>query len=156
MMQNRIAKTTFWKIIILNISYHSDTYWNKIGAKIVEFDQTIATFAKKKNRNTLDDFCRISEARAVQRNAKLVEFENDLVISFNEKENNQEGWINNGCYIFSKKVFESYSGRFSIEVDVFPTLAKKKELYVYKAPGTFIYIGIPEDYNRLLKEKNGN
>ena len=65
-----------------------------------------------------------------------------------QKENNQEGWINNGCYIFSKKVFESYSGRFSIEVDVFPTLAKNKELNVYKAPGTFIDIGIPESLKK--------
>jgi D-glycero-alpha-D-manno-heptose 1-phosphate guanylyltransferase len=86
----------------------------------------------------------------------IVGLEKNLAISFNEKENNQEGWINNGCYILSKKIFESFSGKFSIEVDVFPTLAKKKELNVYKASGAFIDIGIPEDYNRLLIEKNGN
>ena len=86
----------------------------------------------------------------------IVSLEKNLAISFNEKENNQEGWINNGCYIFSKKIFESFSGKFSIEVDVFPTLAKNQELNVYNASGGFIDIGIPEDYNRLLKEKNGN
>jgi D-glycero-alpha-D-manno-heptose 1-phosphate guanylyltransferase len=86
----------------------------------------------------------------------IVNFENDLAISFKEKEDNREGWINNGCYVLSKKIFESFSGKFSIEVDVFPTLAKNQELNVYKTSGAFIDIGIPEDYNRLLIEKNGN
>ena len=86
----------------------------------------------------------------------IVDFENHLATSFKEKEKNQEGWINNGCYILSKKIFESYSGKFSIEQDVFPSLAKSRKLGVYKTSGAFIDIGIPEDYNRFLINNNGN
>ena len=72
------------------------------------------------------------------------------VLSFNEKGNKGEGWINNGYYIFKREAFNKFSGVFSLEKDLFPKLVQKKKLGVYKvANSNFIDMGIPEDYFKL-------
>jgi D-glycero-alpha-D-manno-heptose 1-phosphate guanylyltransferase len=85
-----------------------------------------------------------------------VKFEDNCALSFSEKKSNQTGWINNGCYILSREIMEPYSGKFSIELDVFPELSKNNELNVFKTSGSFIDIGVPTDYEHFLKENNGN
>jgi D-glycero-alpha-D-manno-heptose 1-phosphate guanylyltransferase len=77
--------------------------------------------------------------------------EEDRVLSYSEKMKAHSGWINNGCYFFKKSVFEAYKGNFSIELDLFPCLVKKKLLSVYKTSGEFFDIGVPEDYERFVK-----
>lgn len=73
-------------------------------------------------------------------------------LSFNEKGPNIPGWINNGCYLFRPDAFRLVSGAFSIEREFFPELVKREKLSVYPCEGTFLDIGIPQDYNRIVKK----
>ena len=75
------------------------------------------------------------------------------IIKFSEKGNSSSGWINNGHYILKKNIFHGLSGNFSIEYDVFPKLAEKNRLGVFKVYNDdFIDIGVPDDYKKLCEK----
>ncbi len=83
----------------------------------------------------------------------MVRFESDQLIEFSEKGSLFAGWINNGHYILKQDVLNGLSGNFSIEYDVFPKLAEKKRLGVFKVDNDdFIDMGIPEDYEKLCEK----
>lgn len=82
-----------------------------------------------------------------------VQFYGDRLIQFSEKGSAYSGWINNGHYVLKKDVFNSLSGNFSIEYDVFPKLAEKNRVGVFKVfNDDFIDMGIPEDYEKLCEK----
>ncbi len=76
-------------------------------------------------------------------------FHGNLAESFSEKVSNGAGWINSGCYLLSKEIFNGFNGVFSLEKDLFPKLVQQKKLYVHKAEGSFVDIGVPEDYYKF-------
>jgi len=80
------------------------------------------------------------------------------VMSFEEKGVTGPGWINNGNYIFNKEVFNKCNGAFSLEKELFPALAREKELGAFKVENdNFIDMGVPSDYYKLcdiIKERN--
>ena len=88
----------------------------------------------------------------------IAKFEGDRLVEFNEKVAASAGWINNGHYILKKNLFKNYSGKFSIEYDMFKKLAGGKKLGVFPVENDdFIDIGTPSDYKKLkknFKEKN--
>jgi D-glycero-alpha-D-manno-heptose 1-phosphate guanylyltransferase len=79
-------------------------------------------------------------------------FHDNKALAFEEKSGKEEGWVNNGCYIFYGSVFSSYHGKFSIEKDMFPQLVMQKRLHVYMTDGDFLDIGIPEDYYKFQEK----
>ena len=82
---------------------------------------------------------------------------NNIIYSLSEKSNSSRGWINNGYYIFNKELFQNQSGRFSLELDLFPKLITKAKLGSFKVVNDrFLDIGIPSDYKKLknfIKDK---
>ena len=81
-----------------------------------------------------------------------VSSKNGKVMSFEEKGVTGLGWINNGNYIFNKEAFNKWNGAFSLERELFPALAREKELGAFKVENdNFIDMGIPEDYEKLCK-----
>lgn len=69
--------------------------------------------------------------------------------------------INAGAYALSPKIFDYIHSarRVSIEREVFPALARDKELFGYEFHGLWIDIGEPSDFvraNRLLLEELGS
>ena len=64
------------------------------------------------------------------------------------KEEAPSNWINAGCYALSPEIFNYIpsSRKVSIEREVFPVLAEKKQLYGYRYSGEWIDIGVPGDY----------
>jgi len=70
------------------------------------------------------------------------------IITFQEKsKEHRPGLINAGVGLYSVKEVCAYpSNSFSIEKDYYPTIAAQKKLYGCKIPGSFIDIGVPEDY----------
>jgi len=79
------------------------------------------------------------------------------VMSFEEKGVTGPGWINNGNYIFNKEAFNKCNGAFSLERELFPALAREKELGAFKVENdNFIDMGIPEDYEKLCTMYGGN
>lgn len=55
------------------------------------------------------------------------------------------GYINAGVYLIRKSILSKFEGTFSLEKDVFPTLAR---IYGFPSHGPFIDIGTPESYTR--------
>ena len=99
--------------------------------------------------SNINSMIAISKVKNTRRYGVVIE-KNDSVLSFSEKGNKGEGWINNGYYIFKREAFNKFSGAFSLEKDLFPKLVQKKKLGVFKvANSNFIDMGVPEDYFKL-------
>lgn len=73
---------------------------------------------------------------------------NDIITNFREKENVTNKFINSGVYILIPETIPNLKTKsFSIEKDIFPTLAEKELLHIYKAKydnNFWIDIGVPE------------
>ena len=74
--------------------------------------------------------------------------ENDCILSFDEKAFREEGLINGGVYIISKKPFfeKRLPEKFSFEKDYLEAFVSEKWFYGQRNDAYFIDIGIPEDY----------
>ena len=84
--------------------------------------------------------------------SKVLLNRNGLILQFNSK---KSLLINSGSYIFSKKICNKKSKKFSsLEKDILPDLVKKKQLQGKKFTNkhnNFIDIGVPKDYLRVEK-----
>jgi len=85
-----------------------------------------------------------------------LDIENNRVVKFKNKEKNiSNRSINIGCYIFnSMKIITNISEKvFSLE-DKFREIVRSINIKSYSYDGVFIDIGMPEDYLKLINEKN--
>ena len=85
-----------------------------------------------------------------------LDIENNRVVKFKNKEKNiSNRSINIGCYIFnSMKMITNISEKvFSLE-DKFREIVRSINIKSYNYDGVFIDIGMPEDYLKLINEKN--
>jgi D-glycero-alpha-D-manno-heptose 1-phosphate guanylyltransferase len=80
--------------------------------------------------------------------------EDNMIISFGEKEYAHEGLINGGIYCVDRERFLSRQlpGIFSFEKDYLEGCVQERTFAGYIADAYFIDIGIPEDYARAQKE----
>jgi len=68
--------------------------------------------------------------------------DNDLVVDFQEKPKSASSpVVNAGIYIFKPEVFELFSGVTSLEKDLFPKLAKIKQLVGFFTHGAYLHVG---------------
>ena len=76
---------------------------------------------------------------------------NSFITRFEEKSKTSKGgWINAGLSKLSADLFEGWGGcQFSIERELYHSLARKNALAAVKLYCGFIDIGIPEDYKRF-------
>jgi len=89
-----------------------------------------------------------------------VEFKHGRITTFHEKGEAVEGFINAGCYILPKNVFDDYRlpESFSFETDYLPRALKNGSIMACPCDGLFIDIGIPKDYSKaqqLLANRHG-
>ena len=121
------------------------------------------TLSKLNLREMLDSFYKY-QATAMMGLSKVddrsrygsVSVNGNMVSSFSEKNISAEGWINNGNYILSRKIFEGMKRQFSIEDDLFKKLVKSSRLMGYKVhDDDFFDIGTPIDYIRFTREFKG-
>ena len=106
---------------------------------------------KKFNQSNYDCMIGISLVDDCSRYGKI-KFENDQLISFNEKSTDSNGWINNGFYIMQKNIFNGFEKIFSLEYDVFPKFINNNKVGVFQVLNDdFIDIGIPKYYKELCK-----
>lgn len=82
-----------------------------------------------------------------------VEIAGHKISTFTEKKNSVgPGWINAGMYRLDANLFRDWDGRpFSIEDEVFPSLASTGELTAVPLHTEFIDIGVPADYFRFCR-----
>lgn len=88
----------------------------------------------------------------------FVEIDEDYrVKNFIEKgnlpQNKIDGFINGGIYYIKKDAISRYAKNFngefiSLETQIFPELIKNSQIYALPIGGSFIDIGIPQDYYR--------
>jgi len=65
-----------------------------------------------------------------------LDIKNSRVVSFNEKHQLEESWINGGFFVFKKEIFkELKSSNTVLELEPMKKLAKKKQLMAYKHDG---------------------
>jgi NDP-sugar pyrophosphorylase family protein len=86
----------------------------------------------------------------VSRYGSVTTTHDGLVTDFQEKGiQTGEGFINAGVYVIDKSVLAKIAPdtMISLERDVFP-LYLAQSIYAYATTGTFIDIGVPEDYER--------
>jgi len=85
----------------------------------------------------------------------VVELENDdLIISFKEKQFYKKGLINGGVYALNTASFlnNNLPEKFSFEKDYLEKFVSKRKMYGLIQDEYFIDIGIPEDYERAQEE----
>lgn len=75
------------------------------------------------------------------------------ITSFNEKKYVDLGYMNVGCYVFSKNILNFFEENvnFSIEKDFFNKYSGIIKMNPYFYKGEFIDIGIPENYEKAKK-----
>jgi len=86
-----------------------------------------------------------------------VRTEAGIVTAFEEKHDSSgPGWINAGLYHLAAATFRDWDGAaFSLERDLFPPLARARQLRAVELTTQFIDIGIPEDYFRFCRWVEG-
>lgn len=79
-----------------------------------------------------------------------INFQDNRLLSFNEKNKDQAGYINTGVYHLKKSIFDNFkvNQAFSFEQDFMSDPEVRDEFRVVTTTGKFIDIGIPEDYQR--------
>ena len=80
----------------------------------------------------------LSAVRPPARFGKM-KIKGNLIVDFREKSQLDEGRINGGFFVLSKKIFSLISGKKNaiFEVDVLPKLAKKNQLCAFKHNGNW-------------------
>jgi len=83
-----------------------------------------------------------------------LELQGAKVVGFVEKGSNTPGLINAGLYRVHRRAFEGWhmKSAFSLEADVMPHLMDFAGLTAITIDGSFIDIGVPEDYYRFCNE----
>ncbi len=76
------------------------------------------------------------------------------ITGFSEKTLGSSGLINAGVYVFRHAFLNAlnFSGKFSLEKDVFEALSGHAKFYGYQEQAYFIDIGIPDDYRKAQKD----
>jgi NDP-sugar pyrophosphorylase family protein len=76
-----------------------------------------------------------------------VEFgEDNAVTAFREKATRDAGWINGGVYLMNRQMLETLEAgkNTSMETEVFPALAQRGLLRIFRAPPPLLDMGTPE------------
>jgi D-glycero-alpha-D-manno-heptose 1-phosphate guanylyltransferase len=86
-----------------------------------------------------------------------VTLDENRIVQFNEKRFCEDGLINGGVYVIRKSWFLSIvpSERFSLEKDLMERNVAHDLITGYISDSYFIDIGVPEDYERALRELPG-
>ncbi|HUQ97163.1 MAG TPA: HAD-IIIA family hydrolase [Chitinophagaceae bacterium] len=84
----------------------------------------------------------------------VVELQNDLIVSFKEKQFYKSGLINGGLYLLNKKRFleRNLPQKFSFETEYLQKYGSNKTFFGSMQQGYFIDIGIPDDYAQAQKD----
>ena len=108
-----------------------DTFMLTYGDGVADVDiEELLAFHKRQGR--------IATVTAVHPSARFGELQiaGDRAVSFQEKPQVQEGWINGGFFVFDRRVFDYIHGDDTIlERDPLETLAREGQLAIFKHEG---------------------
>lgn len=129
-----LTKATSRRVIVLN----GDTFFDANLDGLCLFNERLGTPLSVALK-PMKDFERYGS----------VTLEGDKITSFNEKQYCKSGLINGGTYCIDRAsgLLDSMPERFSFEKDVLEPQSVAGNLSGFVSDGSFIDIGIPEDYN---------
>ena len=106
--------------------------------------------------NNADFTVALKEMKSFSRYGSVETAKNFSIKAFNEKTYCEQGFINGGVYALQVKAFmeESFPDTFSFEKDFLEKYTGNKKFYGVPCEYYFIDIGIPEDYDRFIKDYN--
>lgn len=83
----------------------------------------------------------------------MIDKQTKKILSFEEKKEEKQGFINSGVYLMNKSVFDTFNLNcvFSLETDFFPLAIQTKNIFGYEISSPFIDIGTEDSY---LKAQN--
>ncbi|NGX28907.1 MAG: D-glycero-alpha-D-manno-heptose 1-phosphate guanylyltransferase [Candidatus Anoxychlamydiales bacterium] len=125
------------EILVLN----GDTY--------LEFSPSDLLKAHNETKADITIVCRF-EKNMARYGCISIETTTQKIISFDEKVQKENGYINSGIYVMNNDVFNDYESvdSFSIEKDFFAKILKIKNTFAYVIDCPFIDIGTDESYHR--------
>lgn len=127
------------EVFIIN----GDTFFNVNLNSMLNFH-----YAKKANMTIA-----VKPMKNFDRYGKIIS-KNNKIIKFTEKEKSESGNINGGIYIINKKYIDNFKlpKIFSYEKDIMEKNVMKDSFFAFESDTYFIDIGIPEDYEKAIKE----
>lgn len=83
----------------------------------------------------------------------IIDKNTQKILSFNEKKEKNNGYVNAGIYLINRSEFDSFNlmNAFSLEKDFFPLAIKTKNIFGFKVSSTFIDIGTENSYLEAQK-----
>jgi D-glycero-alpha-D-manno-heptose 1-phosphate guanylyltransferase len=138
-IKKALNSTDSENILVLN----GDTYANFSLKKFLEFH------IKKNSDLTILS----TREKNISRYGNLIFDENQKILSFNEKNKKNEGYINSGVYLIKKNIFNSFKSidSFSFEKEYLPFIINTKNIFSFKTSSFFIDIGTEESYFKAQK-----
>ncbi len=90
------------------------------------------------NENKIATMGLLSSSTPQKRGSVLLD--GNLVIDFKEKQQTKSNVVNAGIYILNARIFDLFNNSKSLEKDIFPILAKQKQLQGFFTFGKFIHM----------------
>jgi D-glycero-alpha-D-manno-heptose 1-phosphate guanylyltransferase len=124
----------------------SETFLALNGDSYTQANFSASLTAHRENRakGTLH----LSRVQDAGRYGQVVTDTSGQILSFSEKgAHSGNGWINSGVYWFQRAALSSFTAQkpLSLERDILPRWVGNG-LYGFSQPGSFLDIGVPEDY----------
>lgn len=138
-IRKALTKTTADDVIVMNGDIYTKLNFVELYKCHLNNNEKNITLALKEMRN----FDRYGSVTVL----------NNIITEFNEKKFVLKGYMSVGCYVFNRKILDSFdiNTKFSIENDFFAKYVKKLKFKPYFYDNIFIDIGIPKDYELLKK-----
>jgi glucose-1-phosphate cytidylyltransferase len=117
------------------------------GLSDININKSIKFHLKKKKIAT------VSAVRPPARFGRIIFNNSKLVTSFEEKNKNNEGWINGGFFVFNNKIFSYINNNknTALEKNVFEKLVKIQEVCAFRHKGFWQCCDNKKDYDYLSK-----
>lgn len=129
-------------------SIQEDTFMLTYGDGLADVDiRALLAFHREKGR-----IATVTAVRPVARFGEL-QVDGDLALSFREKPQVQEGWINGGFFVFDRRIFDYLDGdECVLEREPLSRLAAQGELAVYRHEGYWRCMDTLRDVEVLNQE----
>ncbi|MBT5953196.1 glucose-1-phosphate cytidylyltransferase [bacterium] len=142
-VQNQKKAPFNWKVNLIDTGMDSMTGGRLLRLKkhlknepfMLTYGDGVANIDVKKLVEFHKSHGRIGTVSAVRPSARFgaIKFDGDHVVSFREKKQTDEGWINGGFFVFNPEIFDFLTDdKTVLEEHPLETLAKKGQLMSYK------------------------
>ena len=127
-----------------------DSEWVYVlnGDTFLEADYDAFEASCERSQGAAEVFIAAKEMNDFERYGTLQILESGEIVDFLEKKPTDDGIINAGVYLIKRTALDKMPAVFSLEKDYFELIASRHRAFSVLCNGTFIDIGVPEDYKQ--------